>query len=98
VLNEFASVAHSKLRKGWAEIEFAIVRFCVVVDAVIPVTREINAAAIGLARDHGFSFDDAFLVAAALEAGCDTLLTEDMQDGRLINGLTIRNPFLESAR
>jgi predicted nucleic acid-binding protein len=28
-----------------------------------------------------------------MEAGCDTLLTEDMQDGRVFGGLTIRNPF-----
>jgi predicted nucleic acid-binding protein len=27
-------------------------------------------------------------------AGCDTLLTEDLQDGRRINGLTIINPFV----
>ena len=36
------------------------------------------------------------LVAAALEAGCDRLYTEDMQHGQQIHGLTIRNPFLES--
>jgi predicted nucleic acid-binding protein len=96
VLNEFANVAHKKLRKSWIEIEYAIARFCDIVDAVVPLTRTINAAAINLARDHSFSFYDALIVAAALEAGCDTLFTEDMQDGRVLGGLTIRNPFLTS--
>jgi predicted nucleic acid-binding protein len=37
------------------------------------------------------------IVAAAIEAGCDTLYNEDMQHGRSIGGLVIINPFLESA-
>ena len=33
------------------------------------------------------------IVASALEAGCDTLYSEDMQHGRVFHELTIRNPF-----
>ncbi len=47
-----------------------------------------------MARDHGFPIYDALIVAAALEARCDTLYSEDMQHGRQIGGLTIVNPFL----
>jgi predicted nucleic acid-binding protein len=37
------------------------------------------------------------IVASALLAGCVTLLTEDMQDGQVIDGqLTLRNPFVSS--
>ena len=42
---------------------------------------------------YGYSFDDALIVAAALGAGCTRLLSEDMQDGHRIEGLTIANPF-----
>ena len=42
---------------------------------------------------RGFSFHDALIVASALDAGCETLLTEDLQAGRRVNGLTIVNPF-----
>ena len=49
--------------------------------------------AVDLARSHGFGFYDALIVASALAAGCDTLLTEDLQAGRRIAGLTIVNPF-----
>ena len=33
------------------------------------------------------------VVEAALLSGATTLLTEDLQDGRRVGGLTIRNPF-----
>jgi predicted nucleic acid-binding protein len=39
------------------------------------------------------SFYDALIVAAALEAGCKRLLSEDMQHGQRIEGLRIENPF-----
>jgi predicted nucleic acid-binding protein len=43
---------------------------------------------------HGFHIDDALIMAAALEAGCGMLYSEDMQSGQVIGGrLTIRNPF-----
>lgn len=42
---------------------------------------------------YGYSFYDAIIIAAALEAGCTRLLSEDMQDGHRIEGLTIANPF-----
>lgn len=48
-------------------------------------------------RLHGLSFWDALIVRAALDAGCDTLLTEDLQHGRRFEGLSIENPFLEDA-
>jgi predicted nucleic acid-binding protein len=44
------------------------------------------------------AFYDALIVAAATEAGCDILYSEDMQHGRAIADLTIRNPFVESAQ
>ena len=40
---------------------------------------------------------DALIVASAIEAGCDTLYSEDMQHGRTIGGVAIVNPFFESA-
>ncbi len=47
--------------------------------------------------DHGLPFYDALIVSAAIEAGCDTLFSEDMQHGRSIGGLAIVNPFVDSA-
>ena len=42
---------------------------------------------------YRFSFSDALIIAAATEAGCKTLYSEDLQQGPRIEGVTITNPF-----
>lgn len=42
---------------------------------------------------YQFSFYDSLIVAAALEAGCKTLYSEDLQHGQQLEGLTIVDPF-----
>lgn len=44
---------------------------------------------------YGFSYYDSLIVAAALEAGCTRLYTEDLQHGQQIQQLTIVDPFRE---
>ena len=95
VLNEFTNVAHKKRRRSWPEIEAALAVIRQRFPVIVPITAETHASAMALARSHSFAFYDALIFAAALEAGCDMLLTEDMQHGRVIDGLTIRNPFRE---
>jgi predicted nucleic acid-binding protein len=47
-----------------------------------------------LRQDKAFSYWDSLIVAAALDAGCTTLYSEDMQHGRVLHGqLTIVNPL-----
>ena len=50
-------------------------------------------AAIDLQKQARLSFWDAMVVRAAAESGCDTLWTEDLNDGQTIRGVHIRNPF-----
>jgi predicted nucleic acid-binding protein len=95
VLNEFANVARNKLRHEWRTITYALEQFRLSFEAVCPLTLDTHVAAVSLAEDNGLAFDDALIVASAIEAGCDTLYTEDMQHNRAIGGLTIRNPFIE---
>ena len=97
VLNEFTAVSRRKQGKEWREIGEAISDLLLLVEPPLALTLDLHAAARGLAEDHGLSFYDALIVAAAVEAGCDILYSEDMQDGRRIGGLVIANPFLESA-
>jgi predicted nucleic acid-binding protein len=49
--------------------------------------------AIAAGRDHNIPFWDAMLWATARRAGCTLLLSEDFQDGQVLGGVTIRNPF-----
>jgi len=93
VLNEFASVASCKQRMPWSEIDDALAGFRSLF-RVDPLTVEAHVRGMALARDHGFAVYDALIVASALAAECDLLYSEDLQDGRRIDGtLTIRNPF-----
>lgn len=49
-----------------------------------------------LRDSYSFSYWDSLIVAAALDAGCTTLFSEDMQHGQKIeSGLTIINPFIQ---
>ena len=93
VLNEFAAVLRRKFNRNWNEIAEAVADVRTTLDPVRPIGIETHAAAVDLARQHGFGFYDSLIVASALEVGCDTLLTEDLQAGRRIQGLTIVNPF-----
>jgi len=63
------------------------------VRAVRPVDIETHDRALDLVEQHRFSLYDGLILAAALQAGCTTLYTEDLQHGRIIGRLTIRNPF-----
>ena len=61
-------------------------------DVATPQVTDILAA-IDLHRLHGFSFWDAMVLRAASQAGCTTLLSEDFQSAREIDGIRIENPF-----
>lgn len=94
VLNEFANVARRKLRLEWAEIGQALLdvrRFA----EVRPLTLETHVRGLALAERYQLSVYDAMIAAAALEAGCRTLASEDFSAGQRLEGrLTIRNPFV----
>ncbi len=93
VLNEFTNVARRKMRLPWLET----LAFLSTIRALLPVrpiTIDIHETGLALAERHGLSLYDAMIVASALDAGCDTLWSEDMQDGLVIaERLRIANPF-----
>jgi predicted nucleic acid-binding protein len=94
VLNEFVSVARRKMRMPWADVIEALDAIRVLCPSPVPVTIHTHETALMVAQQHGFEIYDALVVAAALEAGCSTLYSEDLQDGQVIDRkLTIRNPF-----
>lgn len=95
VLNELANVARRKMQLSWAEThEFlGTIRDLLTVNAL---TTEVHEHGLFLAERYGFSTYDAMIVASAVDAECDRLWSEDMQDGLVIGGgLKIVNPFLD---
>jgi predicted nucleic acid-binding protein len=61
-------------------------------DVAHALPADLNIA-MHTARKHNIPFWDAMLWATAGRAGCTLLLSEDLQDGRTLCGVTIRNPF-----
>jgi predicted nucleic acid-binding protein len=60
---------------------------------VFAPTADDVLRAIVLHKQANVSFWDAMVVYAAAELGCDVLWTEDLNDGQVIRGVHIRNPF-----
>lgn len=92
VLNEFVVVARRKLKRSWPEIREMLAGIRPNCD-VVPVTLDVHEKGLAYAEQYQLSLYDAMIVAAASLAGCSTLFSEDMHDGLVINGLTIRNPY-----
>lgn len=92
VLNETVAVLRHKNKLGWAEIEEVLAAMRANCE-VVAVTDETSALAVAFARRFNLHIYDASIVAAAKLAGCKTLWSEDMQDGQVIDGVRIRNPF-----
>jgi predicted nucleic acid-binding protein len=93
VLNEFAAVALRKLGMTVAEVRDALEPIMTICE-VLPVTVETHQRGLQITERYRFSIYDALIIAAALDSGCTTLYTEDLQNGQVIDKtLTIRNPF-----
>ena len=61
---------------------------------VFAPTADDVLVAIALQKKARVSFWDAMVIHAATESGCDVLWTEDLNDGQMVRGVRIRNPFL----
>lgn len=94
ILREFANVALNKFRQVITEaallktFDKTMLPLLALHDEV-----ELTRKAIAVHRRTGYSYYDSLVIAAALDAGCTTLYSEDMQDSLHIDGLTIVNPF-----
>jgi len=96
-LNEFASVAHAKLGFEWPRINAAIGSILILCPNPRALSVEIHLRALEISERFGFSIWDSLILAAATEAACTTVLTEDMQHGQVVEGLRIENPFLRTS-
>ncbi len=61
----------------------------------VPASISLYSRALDVQARYRYGFYDALIIAAALDADCTRLYSEDMQDGQRIESLTIENPFEE---
>lgn len=93
VLAEFYWVATRRLARPLTEAEAADVIEALAELTVIGADAELVHSAISLARERQIALWDALIVRAAQVAGCDRLLSEDLQDGAQFEHVRVENPF-----
>ncbi|SJZ58104.1 Predicted nucleic acid-binding protein, contains PIN domain [Enhydrobacter aerosaccus] len=93
VLNEITNMARRKMRLSWEETHafLSLLRGALTIH---PVTIETHATGLALAERYTLSTFDAMIAASAIQAGCETLWSEDMQDGMVLDErIRVSNPF-----
>ena len=94
VLNEFANVAQRKYGVGWARPPRGVGDTFRTTLIVQPLTLETHRRGLAISERYRLGLYDCLLLAAAILAGCTVFHSEDLQHGRVIEGiLEIRNPF-----
>lgn len=93
VLQEFIANALGKKALGFSEAGIAATLESLRDATVLPITGELVEKAFLLRRRFHISYWDAAILAAALELGCQTLYSEDLNHGQSYDGVRVINPF-----
>lgn len=93
VLNEFYVTVTRKLKRPLTAVlaAQAVDQFSFL--KVVPIDAALVKAAIKISDASQLSYWDGLIVASASAAGCERLLSEDLNDGQLIDGVRVENPF-----
>jgi len=93
VIKEFANVLFKKTNLGIDRIRTLLSDINEVAD-VVQEDTDLIYDALDIKRQWSYSFYDSVIIAAARKANCQTLFSEDLKDGQVIDGkLTIINPL-----
>jgi predicted nucleic acid-binding protein len=96
VLNETANVLLKKHRVPATTVKIFIEKILESAE-LYPIDEKTTFKALHLIENYSLSFYDALIVAAALDAGCARLATEDLQHGLTIEAtLAVENPFTKT--
>lgn len=95
VLSETANIMRRKLGFDITAIRAVIHRISQECLSLQPINLSTLNNAFDIAERYRFSHYDSLIIAAALQAECTTLYSEDMQHGQIIdNRMMVINPFL----
>ena len=91
VLNEFSNIALLKLKMTVPEVRKFVSVFRLI--KTISLDSAWTDRALSIKEQYGIQFFDSLVLAAAESAGCDEILTEDLNDGQVYCGIKAVNPF-----
>jgi predicted nucleic acid-binding protein len=92
VLNEFVNVTRRKYRLPWADVTKGLTSIRAIC-SVVPLTPETHELGVSICERNQLNIYDAMIIAAALNADCTTLYSEDMQHGLVVDGLRVVDPY-----
>jgi predicted nucleic acid-binding protein len=94
VLNEFTSASIRKIKISHVELDEFLDLFKSTFNVRALDTETFNTGLM-ISRRYGYQHYDSMIIAAALQAGCERLYSEDMQHRQMIDkSLQIVNPFI----
>ncbi len=94
VVQEFLNVALRKFRPPMSPVDAEVYlrRVLLPLCEVFP-DASLYAEALSVLEETSWSFYDSLVVSSAAAANCTVILSEDLQSGRIVRGVEIRNPF-----
>ena len=94
VVQEFLNVALRRFRPRLpvSETRTYLDRVLMPMCEVYPDAR-LYTEALTIAEETGWSFYDCLIMSSAVAARCDSLISENLQDNRVVHGVKVRNPF-----
>jgi len=94
VINEVTNILYKKFKIDTENIKNVILEIDSCID-IVSFSSDTQIKAINIKDKYKFQYYDSLIIATALENGCNTLYTEDMQHNQIIeNQLKIINPFV----
>lgn len=93
IFNESVEVMRRKWKAPWGRVRSFLEYLESNAIQIEAIALETHQRALDVAEAAGIRIYDALLVAAAEQANCTLLYTEDLAHGQRIGGVTIRNPF-----
>ncbi len=97
LFNEFINVSLRKRQLPWPEIDELLAIINSLVASVRPIDTELHRRGRAISKRYRLGIYDSMIISAAQLDDCETLYSEDMQHGLVIDdSLTIINPFLQT--
>ncbi len=93
ILHEYYSVATRKLKPALSAAEARTEVQTLLAWQPVHMNGDLLEGAWDIEDRFGLSFWDALVVSAARTSVCRYILTEDLQHGQDLNGLTVLSPF-----
>ena len=94
VLNEFTSASLKKIKISTKELDEFLGLFLEIF-TIKPLDVETFNSGLRISRRYGYHQYDSMIIAAAIQAGCQRLYSEDLQHKQVIDKkLQIVNPFI----